>query len=103
MILGSAQVLTLVKPYLMAFGRRDTLRRVKDETLQLAFDAEKEWFGVAEGQFSDPEIYNLTIQFRRRASEVLTKNMGDDPLPVNSKFIRLASASAERYIGNCFN
>lgn len=101
-IIASSQVVTAIRSFLPYKARLKSLGGVLHEMEDLMLLAEKKWFDVSEGKLTEEEIHELQFEVRTRKTKTLKKYLDNNTLPVKSKLMDKAQASADVYFNNFY-
>ncbi|MGH8057126.1 MAG: hypothetical protein ACREOH_07790 [Candidatus Entotheonellia bacterium] len=96
-IIGLSQLLNALRPYLPYQRRIKAIATLNRELDELSLHAEHKWYAVAEGQLTNEQIHNETIELKRRKSKAEDTYLGSSPLPENDKLLREAESQAKTY------
>ncbi|EPS3380458.1 hypothetical protein ACVDQD_002181 [Vibrio cholerae] len=84
-IIALSQIITAVKPILPYKKRLDALNALGDSIAKLSLVAERDWYYVAEGQWTEHDIHTKWAELREKSLAAEKKCLGNLTLPRNKK------------------
>ncbi len=96
-LIAGAQVVTVIKPWIPYSDRLKALFKAGPELAALAIAAEREWFAVADGDFTEAEIHEKYITLKSDKERVLRSAMGETVIPPDEAAVARADAAAIAY------
>ncbi|EJB8506688.1 hypothetical protein MW364_004948 [Vibrio parahaemolyticus] len=102
-IIAISQVITAVKPILPYKKRLDALNALGDSIAKLSLVAERDWYYVAEGQWTEHDIHTKWAELREKSLAAEKKCLGNLTLPRNKKALKQAESEAELYFTSTYN
>ena len=101
-IIAISQVFNAIKPYIPYSKRIDDLYKYERELCEVFNKLESEWYGVANGKYTEEEVNTLLIDSKQKSKEISNKYLYGDYLPRNEKYRELADKKTEEYFENNF-
>lgn len=101
-IIATSQIITTIKPLLKFKKRLEILYPLQRELEIIYLEIERNWYRVSNGKLTEPEIYNLTIDFQDRIRKLESEKLRNNSIPENKIFIEKAKIKTEKYIQNNF-
>lgn len=96
-IIALSHLITAVRPQLPYQRRARNLGSLNSELVDLFLYSEEKWYAVSEGQLTDTEIHDLTLEIKRRKQKATNLYLSSSPLPGNKKYLAEAEAKTEKY------
>jgi hypothetical protein len=97
-IIAISQVITAVKPILPFKKRLEAVSNLGDRIAEISLEAEKDWFFVAEGKWTEQEIHEKCIALKQDALEAERKFLKGMILPKSSSALSKAEREADLYL-----
>ncbi|MBE4594649.1 hypothetical protein BOO24_20170 [Vibrio navarrensis] len=102
-IIAFSQIITAVKPILPYKKRLDALNALDDSIAKLSLVAERDWYYVAEGQWTEHDIHTKWAELREKSLAAEKKCLGNLTLPRNKKALKQAESQAELYFTSTYD
>ena len=97
-IIAISQVLTAIKPQLPFQQRCKLINELNDKLQEYSLQCEADWYDVSEGNLTDKEIHDLTIQCSTNVMEAEKKILKSVTLPIKTSLLEKAEDEAELYL-----
>ncbi len=102
-IIALSQVVTAVKPFLPYKKRLDALNQLGDSIAELSLAAERDWYYVAEGKWTEHEIHSKWADLKEKSLAAEKKCLGNLTLPRNTKALQQAENKADLYFTSTYH
>lgn len=101
-IIAISQVFNAIKIFLpYSTKRRVTISFLED--LKLLYNKiEYNWFKVSDGEMTEEEINEMLFTFKDEYTDIENKNLKEETLPENEKFMKIAAQKTDQYFQNNF-
>ncbi|OES30877.1 hypothetical protein [Alteromonas macleodii] len=101
-IIAISQVITAIKPLLLYKKRLKALDDLLDSLSQIALKAERDWFFVAEGMWTEEEIHNRWADLKEETLKSEKKCLNGITLPKDLISLRAAETEADLYFESTY-
>ena len=96
-IIAASQFLNAVKEYLPYQKRAKSISGLHIDLQDSFLYAEKIWFSIAEGEYTEKQINEAWIELKKRKNNFVKKHLGEDVLPENKKLLGKADEQKVEY------
>ncbi|AUD58165.1 hypothetical protein AYJ58_01065 [Shewanella sp. Pdp11] len=101
-IIAASQVITAIKPLLPYRKRLSALNKLGDMLSLISLKAERDWYFVAEGKWSEEEIHSKWADLKEDALSAENKCLNGVTLPKNKSALTLAEKEADIYLQSTY-
>lgn len=101
-IIAVSQVLTAIKGFLPYNTRRKVTISFSEDLKLLYNKIEYNWFKVSDGELTEEEINEMLFTFKDEYTNIENKNMKEETLPENERFMKIAAQKTDQYFQNNF-
>ncbi|PHN85113.1 hypothetical protein CSB62_15630 [Vibrio splendidus] len=102
-IIAVSQVVTAIKPFLPFKKRLAALNQLGDSISKLSLLAERDWFYVAEGKWTEHEIHSKWADLKEKSLTAEKKCLGNLTLPRNKGALQKAEEEADLYFVSTYH
>lgn len=102
-IIAASQVVAAVKPLLPYKKRLSALNKLGDVMSLLSLKAERDWFFVSEGKWTEEEIHSKWAELKEDALAAENKCLLGMTLPKDRNVLASAEKEAELYLSSTYN
>lgn len=97
-IIALSQIITAIKPLLPFKKRLLAISLLNNQIQIISLSLERHWYNVAEGELSDKEIHDLTIDLKEQKNAAEIKALHGMTLPKSSSLLANAEKEADIYL-----
>lgn len=101
-IIAVSQVLTAIKSFLPYNTRRKVTISFLEDLKLLYNKIEYNWFKVSDGELTEEEINEMLFIFKDEYTNIENKNLKEETLPENERFMKIAAQKTDQYFQNNF-
>lgn len=101
-IIAVSQILTAIKGYLPYNKRLKSLVPLIEDLKFLYNKIEYSWLKVASGELTEEEINDILYKFKNEFTNIENKNLKEETLLENKKFMKIADEKTDLYFENNF-
>lgn len=101
-IIACSQLISAVKEFLPYQKRTKMIAGLYADLQDAFLHAEKNWFSIAEGDYSEQQIHEAWIDLKKRKNSFLKKHFGTEVLPQNNKFLKKAEEEQVQYFNTFY-
>lgn len=101
-IIAASQVITAIKPLLPYKKRLSGLNKLGDMLSMIALKAERDWYFVAEGKWSEQEIHTKWADLKEDSLTAENKCLNGITLPKDESVLKSAEIEADKYLQSTY-
>lgn len=102
LIIAISQVVTAIKPLLPYKKRLMALNKLGDALSLIALRAERDWYFVAEGKWTEEQIHTKWSELKEDSLASENKCLGGLTLPKDTSSLSLAERDADAYLKSTY-
>lgn len=101
-IIAISQVINAIKIFLPYSTRRKVTISFLGDLKLLYNKIEYNWFKVSDGELTEEEINEMIFNFKDEYTNIENKNLKEETLPENERFVKIAAQKTDQYFENNF-
>lgn len=101
-IIAISQVINAIKIFLPYSTRRKVTISFLGDLKLLYNKIEYNWFKVSDGELTEEEINEMIFTFKDEYTNIENKNLKEETLPENERFVKIAAQKTDQYFENNF-
>ena len=102
-IIAASQVVTAIKPLLPYKKRLVALNKLGDMLSLIALKAERDWYHVAEGDWTEEQIHNKWADLKEEALSAENKCLNGITLPKDKSVLSIAEQETDLYLNSTYS